>query len=144
MRPWWISACIIVADQLSKFLIVGSFQPGQSRPLLPPILSLTYVQNTGAAFGLFKGQQVLFIVLSVVIVAAIVWELTIKRPRAAAVQWGCGLVLGGAIGNVMDRLRVGQVIDFIDLHVWPVFNIADSAITIGVILLMWHSFRHQE
>ena len=144
LYPWVISTVILVADQLSKFLIVGSFQPGDTRPLFPPVLALTYVQNTGAAFGLFKGQQVLFIVLSIVIVAMIGWELTIKRSHAAAIQWGCGLVLGGAVGNVIDRLRLGYVIDFLDVHVWPVFNIADSAITIGVILLMWHSLRHHE
>jgi signal peptidase II len=136
-----ISLGTLVADQLAKCWVVRAFHLGESLPLLPPVLSFTYVQNTGAAFGLFKGQQVVFIAVSL---AVIVWML--KELRAAATLpashlWAYALVLGGAVGNLIDRLRVGYVIDFIDLHVWPVFNIGDSAITIGVCLLLWHHLR---
>lgn len=140
-RPWIISGLTLAADQLTKALIVASFAPGESLPLLPPILHLTYVQNTGAAFGLFKGQQALFVLLSLLVIGVIIWELAAKRVHAASTLWGSGLVLGGAIGNLIDRLRLGYVIDFIDLRVWPVFNVGDSAITIGVALLILSQFR---
>ena len=138
-RALLISGLTLGADQLTKRLIAMSFMPGQSLPLIPSLLSLTYVQNTGAAFGLLKGRQWLFIALSVMIVGWMGWELLTKRPLAAVVVWGSSLIIGGALGNLIDRLRVGHVIDFIDLHVWPVFNVGDSAITIGVGLLILHS-----
>lgn len=136
VRPWVISGAILATDQLTKLLIVGSFRPGESRPFCPPILYWTYVQNTGAAFGLFKGRQMLFVGFSLLIIGWLVWELRANRSLAPAAGWGCALVLGGAVGNLMDRLRLSYVIDFIDLRVWPVFNVGDSAITIGVALLL--------
>ena len=140
IRPWVISGLTLVADQLTKFLTVAFFAPGQSLPLLPPLLHLTYVQNTGVAFGLFKGQHTLSILLSLLVIGWLVRELLLNPSMAPATVWGCALILGGAAGNLMDRLRLGYVVDFIDLRVWPVFNIGDSAITIGVALLLWQSF----
>lgn len=137
--PWLIGGITLAADQLSKLLLASSFTPGHSVPLLSPVLSLTYVQNTGAAFGLFKGQQWLFILISLGVMAWIVWELRAHHPVNRLVGWACGLLLGGAAGNLIDRVRLGYVIDFLDLHWWPVFNIGDSAITIGVTLLILHS-----
>ena len=133
---------VLAADQLTKVLLVSRLHPGDSRPLLTPILHLTYVQNTGAAFGLFKGQQAIVIAISLAVIGWIIWEF--RRPFAhvaPAGWWGAGLVLGGAVGNLIDRLRLGYVIDFIDLRVWPVFNLGDSAITIGVALLILATLR---
>ena len=126
------------ADQLCKTLVILAIAPGHSVPLIPGILHLTYVQNTGAAFGLFKGLQGLFVVLSLIVMAWIVLELQAKRQKDRTFVIGCALTLGGAAGNLLDRLRLGHVTDFLDLRVWPVFNIADSAITIGVILIAWY------
>ena len=140
---WLIAAAIVALDQFTKQLCVERLAPGASIPVLPPVLSLTLVHNTGAAFGLFKGQQTLFMGLSLIVIAWIGRELLIRPLRRTAVLWGCALILGGAVGNLIDRLRMGSVIDFIDLRVWPVFNVADSAITIGVILLIWRSLRHR-
>jgi len=139
-HPWLISGLTLAADQLTKVLIQATFRPGESLPLLPPLLSLTYVENTGAAFGLLKGQQWLFIVLSIIIIAYISREFLTKPPLDAVTTWGEALILGGAAGNLVDRLRLHVVIDFLDLHVWPVFNLGDSAITIGVTLLVLHRF----
>ena len=139
MPSWLISGLTLLADRLTKQLVIASFHPGQSLPLIPSILHLTYVQNTGAAFGLFKGRQLLFIVISVAVIGWISRELLTRPPTDARVTWACGLILGGAVGNLIDRLRVGYVVDFIDLRVWPVFNVGDSAITIGIALLLWHS-----
>ena len=141
MTPWLIGGLTLGLDQLTKFLIVTSFSPGQSLPLLGPLVHLTYVQNTGAAFGLFKGQQLAFIGLSIAVVLWIGREFLTKTPMPADMMWGCAFVLGGALGNLIDRVRLGYVIDFIDLRVWPVFNMADSAISIGVALLILHAAR---
>ena len=141
MRPWLIAGFTLVADQLTKSLVAASFMPGESLPLVPRVLHLTYVQNTGAAFGLFKGQHALFIVLSLVVIVWIAREFLTKRPASRAVAWGYALVLGGAAGNLIDRVRLGYVVDFLDLRVWPVFNVGDSAITIGVALLVWRALK---
>jgi signal peptidase II len=138
-RPWLIAGLTLGADQLTKLLIRTSFAPGQTVPVLNPLLSLTYVQNTGAAFGLLKGAQGLFILCSLAVIGWIVRELARRPGRRGPVMWGCALILGGACGNLIDRLRFGYVVDFLDLHVWPVFNIGDSAITVGVALLIWRA-----
>jgi len=141
MRPWLISGLTLAADQLTKYLIAAAFHPGESLPLVPRVLHLTYVQNTGAAFGLFKGQHALFIVLSLVVIMWIAREFLTTRVLPSPVRWGYALVLGGAAGNLLDRMRLGHVVDFIDLRVWPVFNVGDSAITIGVALLVWRALK---
>lgn len=130
----------MAVDQLTKWVIRTAFSPGHSLPLLAPLCSLTYVQNTGAAFGLFKGQQPFFIALSLLIAAILVWLWLRRPPVSRRALWATALILGGTLGNLLDRVRFGYVVDFIDLHVWPVFNVADSAITIGVGLLLLQGF----
>lgn len=139
--PWGLSGLILVADQCTKHLIVSRFAPGESLPILPPLLHLTYVQNPGAAFGLFKGQQRFFILIAVPLILYLSWLLRRGASVRSLPAWGCALALGGAVGNLIDRLRLGYVIDFIDLRVWPVFNLGDSAITVGVALLLLDSLR---
>ena len=136
-----ISLAVLAADQLAKALVAARFQPGDSVPLLP-LLRLTYVQNTGAAFGLFKGGQLVFILVSLGVIGWILRE-TVRAGGQAGRAWlaAAGLVLGGAAGNLLDRVRLGHVIDFIDLRVWPVFNVGDAAITVGVALLILQSLR---
>ena len=143
-RLWAVSGLTLGADQLTKYLIRTSWLPGESLPLLPPLLSLTYVQNTGAAFGLFKGQGYIFIGVSLLVIGWIVAELVARQTTPAMTGWGSALVLGGALGNLIDRLRFGYVIDFIDIHVWPVFNLGDTAITVGVGLLILQSVSGRE
>ena len=144
LRPWLISGCTFVADQLTKALVASTVSPHESLPLLPPVMYLTYVQNTGAAFGLFKGQQLLFIVLSVLVIGWLAWEFLTRPAMPRLTLWASALVMGGATGNLIDRMRLGYVVDFIDLRKWPVFNLGDSAITMGVTLLIWQSlFGHQ-
>lgn len=143
MRPWLVVALTVGCDQLTKLAIRGWLAPIQSLPVIPSILHLTYVQNTGAAFGLFQGHTVTFILLSAAVAAWIILELVRKRHRRWSIELAMALILGGAIGNLVDRLVFGYVIDFIDVRVWPVFNVADSSITIGVGLLMWHALRYR-
>ena len=140
LSSWLIGGLIFAADQLTKAFIVSALAPGESRPLIPNLLHLTHVQNTGAAFGLFKGRQLLFIVLTIGVILWLLREL--RRPSLPrAMRWGCALVVGGAAGNLLDRWRLGYVVDFIDLRVWPVFNVGDSAITVGIALLCLRSLR---
>ena len=144
MTPWLIAVLIVGLDRLTKLLIQSTLVPGQSFPLIPSIVHLTYVQNTGAAFGLFHGQVWWLAVVSMAVCGWIVRELRRSGSSASLVVISLSLVLGGAIGNLIDRVWLGYVVDFVDLRVWPVFNVADSCITIGVGLLLWQSlFKRQ-
>lgn len=134
-----IAAMVLVVDQISKTLVMATLGPsagGGAFELVPGVLWLLYVENTGAAFGLFQGRNPLLALVALVIVLLLaIWF----RAVAAATPWGAlalGLQIGGALGNVVDRLRHGFVIDFIDVPFWPTFNLADSAITIGVAILL--------
>ena len=136
-----VALLILVADQISKYLVLSNLNPGQSwNPIasLTPWASITHVTNTGVAFGLFPDRGSLFVVIAVIVVAAIIFYY---RHLPAGQWWikiSLGLQLGGALGNLLDRLRLGYVIDFIDFKIWPVFNLADSAIVIGVAILAYY------
>ncbi len=137
--PWLVSGVLLGVDQWTKWLVRHALEPSQSLPILPPILHLTHVQNTGAAFGLFKGFAGVLIVVSLAVIGWVGWEFVHGRPDRRLIRWAEALILGGATGNLIDRLRWGYVVDFIDLRVWPTFNVADSAITIGVLLILWRT-----
>ena len=143
MRPWLLVSVAVGLDQFIKLVIRHTLSPIQSVPLIPSVIHLTYVQNSGAAFGLFPGHTSLFILVSVAVAGWVCVELIRLRTgtQAPRTQAGLILILSGALGNLIDRLWFGYVIDFIDLRVWPVFNVADSCITIGVGLLLWQAVR---
>jgi signal peptidase II len=134
----------LAADQTSKYLVLSNLSPGQSwNPVafLTTWASITHVTNTGAAFGLFPDRSSLFVAIAVIVVAAIIFYY---RHLPASQWWikvSLGLQLGGALGNLLDRLRLGYVVDFIDFKIWPVFNLADSAIVIGVAILAYYLLR---
>jgi signal peptidase II len=130
---------IVVSDQVVKRVVVSLLNIGESVNVLGTFARLTRTENTGAAFGLLRGRGPLFILISLLASIAIV---AFSREIAKMGRWervGFGLILGGALGNLIDRIRLGVVVDFIDIGVgrvrWPAFNVADSAITIGVIML---------
>ena len=114
---------------------------GESIPIIEEVFHLTYILNPGAAFGMFAHNRLFFIAIAVIVIGIIIWA----RKEILASPWevkaGCGLFLGGAIGNLIDRARQGLVIDFFDFRVWPVFNIADIAICIGVGLIIWNLLK---
>ena len=130
---------VVLTDQLSKFLALRYLSPRSSVSLIPQVLDLTLVKNPGVAFGFFSGYApALFTVITISLVFLF---LIANRTHGKAAlgtsnadRWALSLILGGAIGNWIDRLRFAAVIDFIDFRVWPVFNLADTAITIGVCL----------
>jgi signal peptidase II len=117
-----------------------AFAPGQTKPVLMPLLSWTFVQNTHGAFGLFGGSAVAFaIVAALVVVLFHIFYLPDAKRSQLAVA-GLAMIAAGAIGNLIDRFTIGYVVDFIDVHLWQyVFNVADSAVTIGVGLLILSS-----
>lgn len=123
-------------DQLSKFIITRCLLQNQSIPLIKGIFHLTLIHNRGAAFGILRNQVPLFIFTSILAIILIYFNLK-KNKHRKAYSIALSLILGGALGNLIDRLFFGYVIDFIDLRIWPVFNIADSAITIAAVLLGW-------
>lgn len=181
-----LSLIIFILDQLSKTIIVRTINPGDSFPIVNNIFHITLVFNPGAAFGIFTRGPLLFIVVSIFIVAFIIISSirhstfldrsvgsivslvqTILHSHAckntspssvkdrqkhfrevhaaflAVYSLPLSIILGGALGNLVDRLRFGFVVDFLDFRIWPVFNIADSAITIGAILLIWQIFKRK-
>ncbi|MEA3560306.1 MAG: signal peptidase II [Candidatus Omnitrophota bacterium] len=131
-----ISISVLALDQLTKSLISLYFLPGQSQPIIKNIFYLTLIHNKGIAFGLFRGKIVLFIFVSVIIIGLLITLLRKIRKHDLLLKVSLALILAGAFGNLIDRLVFGYVIDFLDFRIWPVFNVADSAITIGAGLLI--------
>jgi signal peptidase II len=117
-------------------------QPGDVIPIVPPVFDLHYITNRGVAFGLFSRFGDVFVPVAIVIMAIIVGYYRTLRRRRLWLRTALALQIGGALGNLLDRLRYGSVVDFLDVHVeaigfhWPVFNVADSAIVIGVGILL--------
>jgi signal peptidase II len=148
MLKWlWLSALVLVLDQASKLMIAGTMQLYQSIPILP-MFNLLHVHNNGAAFSFLSeasGWQRWFFAVMALIISAVlgVW-LSRLQKQEKLLALALSLILGGAIGNLIDRLVYGYVIDFLDVYYqqwhWPAFNIADSAITVGVALLLLESF----
>jgi len=150
--PLLWAGLVVILDQLSKLWVVGSFLTHESLPVIPGLFNLTFVTNTGAAFGILAGTQSLgrqLFFVGVALVALVVLYMAYKeyREQGQIYMTAIGLVAGGALGNLVDRLRLGHVIDFLDFYFrqshWPAFNIADSAITIGVGLFLLAGFREQ-
>jgi signal peptidase II len=131
-----VAVMVFVADQLTKHWVTATFMPGESRILVPHLLYWTYVQNTRGAFGLFGDQTWLLIVLALAVLAIFWFSFRDIAARSPLVRLALGGIVGGAAGNIADRLQHRYVVDFIDLRWWPVFNVADSCITIGVCLLI--------
>ncbi|MBI2659343.1 signal peptidase II [Candidatus Woesearchaeota archaeon] len=131
-----IALLIVILDQLAKFLIKQSFQLNQSIPIIKNVFHLTYITNTGSAFGLFKGLNLFFMLFSAMVIVVIFYYMKKIKENEKTMKLAAGLLLGGTIGNLIDRLLYGAVTDFIDFRIWPVFNIADSAVTISVVLLI--------
>jgi signal peptidase II len=149
-RWFALAALLVLADQATKALVLSRFALGE-RLELAPFFNLVFVYNAGAAFSLLAqagGWQKPLLVAFALGAAALVSVLIVRRPGERLLCTGLALILGGALGNVIDRLRFGQVVDFLDVHAggwhWPAFNVADSAITVGAVLLILEGFVHRE
>jgi len=144
------AALVVALDQLSKAIVAAEMRLHDTIQIVDGFAALTYVRNTGAAFGLLAGRAValrvpFFLLVSAVAVVLLVWFLRSVPAERRLIVAACGAVAGGAIGNMIDRVLLGEVIDFVDLSIgayhWPAFNVADSAITIGVVVLCLDAIR---
>ena len=131
-----IVTTVILLDQATKFLALRFLQLNTPVPLIKNFLNLTLVHNHGAAFGFFQNQLLLFVLVSFFAIGLILYNLR-NKTNSIILKLSLTLILGGCVGNLIDRLRFGFVVDFLDLRVWPVFNLADSMITIAALLLTW-------
>lgn len=132
-----ISLLVVIADQGLKNYIVTNFKMGDEHTVIPGILSFTYLQNDGAAWNIFSGQMILFYLISIAAIAVVVYYLFNPKYKNWLFDTGLALVLGGIIGNFIDRLHLKYVIDMLQLDFvqFNIFNIADSAITVGIVLV---------
>ena len=154
-RPYalLLAALVILADRLSKLWIIAHLPAGHAIPVIPGVFRITHVLNTGAAFSLFEGSKNPFIVrnaliaFSIVAVIAVLAMIYRTGHRLTPSTIAFALILGGALGNLYDRIHLHFVVDFLEVHIlryhWPDFNIADSAIVIGACLLLLESLRPQ-
>lgn len=133
----FVALLVVVLDQITKYYVATHFYVGESVPVLENIFHWTYILNPGAAFGMLEGSRWLFVLIALAVIGGI-WFL--RRDIAANGPWACygtALFAGGAVGNLIDRALRGLVIDFFDFRIWPVFNVADIAICVGVGLIIW-------
>ena len=152
-RAWrWflLAAAVVVADQATKALVLARFNVGEGT-VLAPYFNLVLVYNKGAAFSFLSdaaGWQTPLLVGFALIAMGVVAYLLVRSPGRWILSAGLALILGGALGNLVDRVRFGQVVDFLDFHAagwhWPAFNVADSAITVGAVLLILEGFVNRE
>ncbi|MCX5751608.1 MAG: signal peptidase II [Candidatus Saganbacteria bacterium] len=132
---------VFCLDQLSKSFFSSFLSAGQSIPVINNLFHFTLVQNRGAAFGIFQGQAKPLLVIAICVALVVLFfHYRIKRDNYL-VQTGLAFILGGSLGNICDRLRFAYVVDFLDFRFWPVFNVADTFINIGVLLLVVYLFR---
>ena len=147
----FLSLPLYAIDQLTKQLVLRSISPYEGRIIVPDFFTLVNVTNTGAAFGSFRGNNVFFVVISIIALVVVVTLLVRPRTPDRLRDLSLALLVAGILGNLTDRLLYGHVIDFLlfNLHIryadpWPAFNVADSCISIAVVLFIIHSFRRQK
>lgn len=144
MPIYGLIVVIVALDQWSKWAIKTSFNLYQSKPVIQDLLHFTYVTNDGMAFGLsFPGGRHVLLIMTILLTGFIIGFLWKEKNGHPLIKYGLALILSGAIGNLIDRLLYGKVVDFLDLMIgdfhWYIFNIADSSVTIGMILFIIHS-----
>ncbi len=143
------AATVVLFDFLTKALALHSLEPFKPVSIVPGIFNLSLVFNRGAAFGIFPGAAWMFMILALVTIGVIILFAVWNKGISRLLKMGLGLICGGAAGNLLDRVRFGYVVDFLDFYWqrwhWPAFNIADSSLCIGAGLLLWHTcFKNSE
>jgi len=136
-----IAFIVVIIDQISKYLVSTHLTLNESWypfPFLEPLFALTYIHNTGAAFGLLQNQNLFFTIIAIVVISVIVYYVRSEQKIDPVIALALALQLGGATGNLIDRLRQGYVVDFLHLSFWAISNVADVCISTGVVLLAYH------
>ena len=128
---------LLIADQAVKYLVRTTMVQGQSIPIIENIFHITYIENPGAAFGILANQRMLFLILTAVIVGVMIYLYFSLSNKKSLTAISLGIVVSGAIGNFIDRFMQGTVTDFLDFRIWPIFNIADIAICVGLALICY-------
>lgn len=136
-----VALTVVLIDQITKLAVRGLMSPSRSIPIVPHVLYLTYVRNAGAAFGLLPGRQLFFFATTGAVIGFIIAYGLRARPTDRLLMLALGLELGGAVGNLIDRAVFGRVTDFLDVRFWPVFNVADSSIVVGLALIAIFALR---
>ena len=141
-----VIVALIALDQWVKFEIVKNIQLGEVKPFIPKILSLTYLRNTGAAFSILENQQWLFAVITLVVIGAAIWYLSKHIKGSIWLLSSLSLIIAGGIGNFIDRMRQGFVVDMFQLDFinFAIFNVADSYLTIGVMVLVAMMLKEED
>lgn len=143
MKFWAAVLSLIGLDQVTKWVIRQNLALGESIPVIPSVMSFTYIENPGAAFGILAGSRVLFIVLALALLTLLVWYRSQLAKQYLLLDGAAVLIIAGALGNLLDRLVKGSVTDFFDFHFFPIFNIADIAVTCGVGLMVVYILKHE-
>lgn len=141
MTVFSIALIAVLIDQITKLLIKTNFQLNQGIPLVKDVFHLRYIRNFGAGFGIMQQQTWILIFISITVIGVILYYLDRIKDKEILLQFLVGFVLGGTIGNLIDRVSYGSVIDFLDFRIWPVFNFADGFVTIGIIGLVVYLWR---
>jgi signal peptidase II len=142
--PFAVAGIAVAIDQVTKALAAGALGRAADShrfEVLGSLLAFEYIENTGAAFGVLEGRGVILTLIAGAIVAALVWTYVRAGRTSPVLAVSLGLLIGGALGNIIDRVRLGYVVDFVAVGIWPKFNAADSAVTIGVLMLAWTMAR---
>lgn len=134
---WVLAALVLLLDQSTKSIIIAWLDWGESWPA-EGFLRITHARNTGTAFSLFQGHSNILSLVAMFAVAVLLWVYATTGAKSFVLRFALGLQLGGALGNLLDRLQLGYVTDFIDVGPWPIFNVADSAISVGMVLMIWY------
>jgi len=141
LRLYLLIGLIVIIDQITKIIIKESMYLGESIQLVGDFLRITYVENPGIAFGIRVGHPIIFTILSLLASIVIIIYMIYHRNGEKILKYGLAVILGGALGNLIDRLLVQRVVDFVDVGIgdlrWPVFNVADSAVVIGMFMLIY-------
>ena len=146
-RLLMIAGAVCIVDQLVKILIVSTIPVYRTIPVIPGFFNLTHIYNPGGAFGFLSSspselRHLFFVAASILAMGLIIFLYVKTPPGHGLLEFGLSLIFGGAAGNILDRIRIGKVIDFLDIYVkdihWPAFNVADSAITIGIGIFIYH------
>ncbi len=138
--PVSVAGIAVASDQVTKAIASNSLGRDADThrfELLGSLLAFEYIENTGAAFGVLNGRGVVLTLIAAAIVVLLIWRFVRVGQSSPMLAASLGLLVGGALGNIIDRVRLGYVVDFVALGVWPKFNVADSAVTIGVLLVAW-------
>lgn len=137
MRLFIIAALVVAADQLTKYLVTVTMEMGQTITVIENFLYITYVRNPGAAFGMLPYRTIFLVIVTLLVLLFIIYFYRTLPPGYTMLRIGLALQLGGALGNLIDRIRTSYVVDFINFTVWPpVFNLADTAIVVGIALFL--------